>query len=123
MNTSTLTRPTPKTPFDDYAAIYDSALGQGLAVSGEHSAYFARGRIERLAQCLQNFGDPPMQILDFGCGIGANAPLIQNQWPDIRLLLGVDVSAKCLELAERSFGSARVHFRSFGRRVRLGRGR
>jgi SAM-dependent methyltransferase len=96
--------------FDDYADTYDCAIAQGLAVSGENKMYFAQGRIERLAQCLENLGDRPRRILDFGCGIAANAPLFQRHWPDVRLVLGVDVSAKCVELSQRDFASARVRF-------------
>ena len=110
MSTFTVTKTLAPAQFDDYADTYDSALAQGLALSGENKSYFTRGRVERLARCLPQFADRPTKILDFGCGTGSNAPLFLEQWPDIELLLGVDVSTKSLEVAERSFGSARVRF-------------
>ena len=47
--------------FDAYAADYDAALAQGLAVSGEEKLYFAHGRLAWLAACLQQLGSsqPP----------------------------------------------------------------
>jgi len=40
------------TTFDTYAASYERALAQGVAVSGESSAFFARGRVAWLASLL-----------------------------------------------------------------------
>lgn len=47
------------TDFDEYAADYDAALGQGLSVSREGKNYFARGRIAWLGNRLQQMQEQP----------------------------------------------------------------
>jgi trans-aconitate methyltransferase len=88
--------------FDHYAAEYDAALQQGLAVSGESKEHFARGRIEYLAQCLRRIA--PQQeyshVLDYGCGTGSATPFLLEQLP-AQQVLGVDVSGGSLEVARR----------------------
>src|SRR5262247_1517297 len=56
--------------FDVYAADYDAALAQGLAVSGEDKMYFVHGRLAWLASCLYRLGEQPTTAMDYGCGIG-----------------------------------------------------
>jgi SAM-dependent methyltransferase len=95
--------------FDAYAGDYDAALERGLSVSGEDKAYFARGRVEWLARCLHAAAVRPRTVLDFGCGTGSAAPFLLEILGADRIL-GVDPSAGSLDVARRSFASARVEF-------------
>lgn len=98
--------------FDKYAADYDRALAEGLAVSGEDKNFFARGRIEWLAERLRQRGEHPKRLLDFGCGIGSAAPFLTEMFaPDS--ITGVDVSEMSLAAARKINGSNRVSFYSF----------
>lgn len=96
--------------FDHYAEEYDSALEQGLAVSGEDKHYFAQGRVRWLSHCLQQMQQYPKSVMDFGCGTGSAAPYLLDVL-GVESLLGVDVSAKSLAVAERTHGSERAQFR------------
>ena len=50
--------------FDDYAGSYDSALNQGLSLSGEPKEYFAHQRVRWLAARLSD-----LAILGWAAGI------------------------------------------------------
>jgi SAM-dependent methyltransferase len=95
--------------FDDFVLDYDSALEQGLSVSGEDKEYFCHGRVAWLKSCLRELSCQPKTVLDFGCGTGFTAPyfidLIQAE-----SVLGVDSSSKSIELAGRNYGSNCVEF-------------
>jgi SAM-dependent methyltransferase len=108
---SNLTSP-EKPAFDQYAGDYDAALSQGLSVSGEEKSYFAQGRVKWLARCLNQLPDRPRSVLDFGCGTGSTSPHLLELL-QVESVLGVDVSAKSLEVARRVHGSERVQFQSF----------
>ena len=95
--------------FDTFAADYDAALNEGLSVSGEDKNYFARGRIEWLRRCLSRLGFSPRRILDFGCGTGSATPFLLEAFPDCEVL-GVDVSARSVEVAREKHGMARAAF-------------
>lgn len=95
--------------FDTFAADYDAALNEGLSVSGEDKNYFARGRIEWLRRCLAAMNHTPRRILDFGCGTGSATPFFLDAFPGCEVL-GVDVSARSVEVARERHGSARATF-------------
>ena len=97
--------------FDHYAEEYDTALEQGLSVSGEDKSYFAQGRVAWLSRCLQQMRQYPKSVMDFGCGTGSAAPYLLDV-PGVESVLGVDVSAKSLAVAQRMHGSARAQFLS-----------
>ena len=97
--------------FDRYAADYDAALERGLSISGEGKDYFARERLLHLARCLERLGFRPGRALDFGCGIGSTAPILLEVFPELRQLIGIDVSAQSLDVARRRHGGSRVEFR------------
>lgn len=92
--------------FDAYAAEYDRALNQGIAVSGEDKYYFARGRIAWLAKCL---GEHPKTVVDYGCGTGASIPYLLDLLGADEVT-GLDVSEKVLQEADRRHGTARARF-------------
>jgi SAM-dependent methyltransferase len=100
--------------FDSYAEAYDDALQQGLSVSGEGREFFARERVELLRARLARVGAQPRRVLDFGCGTGDTAPLLDAALTPERII-GVDTSERSIALARRRFGSERVEFSPFGR--------
>jgi SAM-dependent methyltransferase len=94
--------------FDAFAVRYEEALSQGLGVTGEVSAYFAKGRIEVLASLLNRLGSPPIQrVLDFGCGTGGSRPWLHGHWPDAEYV-GYDPSRASLEVAEKRHAQPRT---------------
>jgi trans-aconitate methyltransferase len=95
--------------FDEYAPDYDAALERGLAVAGESKDYFARNRIAWLSRNLAGLREQPQRIMDYGCGIGSAVPFLIDFFSTASIL-GVDVSAKSLELAKQV--SARATFLS-----------
>jgi SAM-dependent methyltransferase len=100
--------------FDEFALDYDSALEEGLSVSGEDKTYFCHGRIAWLKNCLRGLNFRPKAVLDFGCGTGSSAPyfidLIQAE-----SVLGVDSSSKSIELANQNYGNQYVKFMQLSR--------
>ena len=95
--------------FDAYAKNYDAALAQGISVSGEDKDFFARGRIEWLAQCFEKLSAKPKSILDFGTGTGSAAPHLTDVLSPISFT-GVDISEQSIALARQRFGCASVNF-------------
>ena len=98
-----------KTDFDEYAGDYDAALTHGLSVSGEDKNYFAEGRIGWLAKCLRESKVHPRSVMDFGCGTGSAVPHLFNLL-GVQSIVGIDASAKSLEVAKRSFASEHTQF-------------
>jgi SAM-dependent methyltransferase len=111
MTSKNIDQTTAPVHFDDYAQHYDDALNRGLAATGEAKDYFARGRIQWLSRCLENFGECPKLLMDFGCGDGSTSEflLAMNQESTV---VGVDTSEKSLELATRKYGSRRASYQS-----------
>jgi predicted TPR repeat methyltransferase len=97
--------------FDQYAAAYEQALSNAIAPSGESREYFAEGRVAWLKHCLEKWEQPPAALLDFGCGDGATTPLLL-QALNAKSAVGVDVSAKSLEIARKRHASERIHYES-----------
>ncbi len=97
--------------FDEYAENYDAALDRGISLSGEDKVYFARRRMEWLRLCLQDLTERPLRAMDFGCGSGAATPLF-FEILGVNYVLGVDTSAKSLDVARRQFGSERTEFQT-----------
>lgn len=95
--------------FDQYANDYDAALARGLSVSGESKDFFAEGRAAWLGRCLQSLTYPAGDILDFGCGTGSATPYLLKL-PGAKSVLGVEVSAQSLNVAQRLHGSTNVRF-------------
>jgi SAM-dependent methyltransferase len=106
--------------FDHYAAAYEEALSNAIAPSGESREYFAEGRVAWLKQCLEKMNQPAGAVLDFGCGDGATTPLLLHML-NARDAVGVDVSAKSLQIARKSHGNERIHFETISEVQSLGR--
>jgi SAM-dependent methyltransferase len=98
--------------FDNYAGDYDSALAEGISISGEDKNYFARGRIAWLASCLQRLQERPKCFLDYGCGTGSASPFIFDVL-GVESLIGVDMSSKSLEQATQNHGTEQTRFFPF----------
>jgi SAM-dependent methyltransferase len=104
-----MNEPSTTTEFDKYAADYELALAEGLSISGEDKNYFAQGRIAWLASCLRQLVEKPRSALDFGCGTGSAAPYFFDLI-GVESVIGLDVSAKSLDVAKRTHGSERAQF-------------
>ena len=100
------------TEFDRYAEEYERALDRGISVSGEDKEFFARGRVEILRRHLDAISERPRAILDYGCGTGSATPFFLELLKPERFL-GVDISAKSLEVARREHPQANVSFHLF----------
>jgi SAM-dependent methyltransferase len=96
------------TDFNQFADSYDRALSEALA-TGEDGKYFAQGRVNWLASCLRRMGSPVRLVMDYGCGIGSTAPLLLETL-GAGSVIGVDLSERSVEVAERNHGSERLHF-------------
>jgi SAM-dependent methyltransferase len=87
--------------FDAYADSYEQTLAVALAISGETKEYFASGRVRFLRDCLRELPAGPVRsVLDFGCGVGADIPVLRTELAAERII-GIDVSADCLDVARR----------------------
>lgn len=95
--------------FDSYAEDYDAALARGVSVSGEDKDFFAHGRIAWLERCLQQLGQRPRSVLDFGCGTGGAAPIFVKTIGTSRVI-GVDPSAKSIERAAATHVGPGIRF-------------
>jgi SAM-dependent methyltransferase len=99
--------------FDHYAAAYEQALSNAIAPSGESREYFAEGRMAWLRRCLDELRQPVGSLLDFGCGDGATTPLLLQSL-NAKSAVGVDVSAKSLEIARKRHAGERIRYESIG---------
>ena len=99
----------PKAGFDAYASEYDAALAEGLSVSGESKDFFAQGRINHLAGCLEELQFRPGFVMDFGCGTGTNTPFLLKL-DGVTSLLGVDISESSLTIARSVTTDKRAEF-------------
>jgi len=99
--------------FDDFAGNYDEELGKGLALSGEGKDYFAAGRMSWLARRLNELGEKPGSVLDFGCGTGGGTPFFFEHL-GIERLVGVDPSEQSLTVARDRWRDFAAEFRAPG---------
>jgi SAM-dependent methyltransferase len=101
------------TLFDEYAEAYEQALSNAIAVSGEDREYFAEGRVAWLARCLREAKETPRTLLDFGCGDGATTPVLLAAL-NAELAVGLDVSAKSIEIARKQYATPRIRYEFIG---------
>jgi SAM-dependent methyltransferase len=85
--------------FDLHADTYDEDLNRALAASGEDKHYFARGRVQWLAACLNRINERPASVLDYGCGMGDTSVLFE-QLLGVASVVGLDVSERSLAHAQ-----------------------
>ena len=95
--------------FDSFADSYDRDLAEALAASGEDRQYFARGRVDWLAEILRRMGTKPRHVMDFGCGTGSTTGLLLEML-GAEAAVGVDLSQRSLDVARRNNSSERIQF-------------
>ena len=88
--------------FDAFAEDYDTALNQGLKLSGEDKNFFAEGRTHWLRKRLGALGASSSRTLDFGCGTGSATPFLYKVLGS-NYILGVDPSEKSLAQARAAW--------------------
>jgi len=93
----------------EYEAEYNTALARGLSISGEDKTYFAKGRIEWLARCLNRLRVAPLTAMDFGCGLGSATPFLLDLIK-IKSVIGVDVLPASLEVATQASDAKDAQF-------------
>lgn len=106
--------PAEPTEFDAVAEYYESALQQGLKVSGESSDYFALGRIQWLKRRLESYRPSSVGIrnaIDFGCGTGNSIPHLR-QILGAESVVGLDPSSQSLRIARRLHPDPAIRFDS-----------
>lgn len=87
--------------FDSAATAYEQQLQLGLSLSGEAADYFVRGRVAMFKSLLSQFDvQRPLEILDFGCGVGNATQSLLAAFPNA-FLTGLDCSSESLSIAER----------------------
>lgn len=86
--------------FDQYADRYTDLHRASIQASGEEPAYFSRYKAQYMAsRSAQHDKERPLDILDFGCGVGNSIPHLRAAFPEARLH-GVDPSSESIHLAE-----------------------
>ncbi|MGH8232974.1 MAG: class I SAM-dependent methyltransferase [Rhodanobacteraceae bacterium] len=86
--------------FDRYADQYTHLHRASIKASGEEPAYFSRYKARYMAARLGNErAGRPIDLLDFGCGIGNSIPYLREAFPRARLH-GVDPSGESIQLAQ-----------------------
>jgi len=87
--------------FDRFAKSYEQNLAKSLAVTGEGRNYYAQGRIDWTAECVTRLHSQVRRVLDYGCGDGANAPLLAGAF-EAEQVVGVDVSGSSIAMARQA---------------------
>ncbi|HCN38209.1 MAG TPA: hypothetical protein DIS94_10930, partial [Bacteroidetes bacterium] len=62
-------QPVEKINFDEYADVYDKVMEEDLKFFGEENSYFAEYKVKILKEMLD---EKPVNLLEYGCGIGRN---------------------------------------------------
>ncbi|MDR0331099.1 MAG: class I SAM-dependent methyltransferase [Chitinispirillales bacterium] len=81
--------------FDKFASSYNSEIVKDLGRFGKYRDTAFLYKAQYLKYILPN---PPGGILDFGCGVGSNAPWLKKFFPDAKLF-GCDVSPESIKVA------------------------
>lgn len=92
-----------KAEFDKFAEEYRNLHQQNIGVTGESTEFFAEYKIEetkRLTNTLHM--SEPLEIVDFGSGVGNSVPYIKKYFPNSHLTC-LDVSSKSLDIAQHRF--------------------
>lgn len=87
--------------FDRFARTYDQDLAKSLSATGEGREFYAQKRIDWTVECIGRLGFSVKRILDYGCGDGANAPMLAASF-HAEGVLGVDVSGESIAVARNA---------------------
>jgi|SRR5579859_530812 len=98
-----------KPEFDAFAQSYEQDLAKSLAATGEGREFYAQGRVDWTAECVRRLNVSVRRILDYGCGDGANLPMLAEKFRAERVL-GVDISSESIAVARRTYGAHGFEF-------------
>jgi len=85
--------------FDRYAGSYTEMHRVNIRASGEEPSYFSCYKARYMAAWLgRQKAAMPLDVLDFGCGVGNSIPHLRDAFPSARLQ-GVDPSGESIQLA------------------------
>ena len=96
---------TPKVDFDEYAEDYDELLDQQLNFFSQDVDYYAKYKVDLVAEDLKHKDITPTKILEFGCGVGRNLISFKAMYPEAELT-GYDISKKSIDIASASVDGA-----------------
>ncbi len=99
----------PPAEFDSFAQSYEQDLAKSLAITGEGRDFYAQRRIDWTARCLARLSHSAQRVLDYGCGDGANVPMLAARF-NAAQVLGVDVSTESIAVALQSHQRAGLSF-------------
>ena len=91
-----------ETEFDRFADQYYELHTQYTKYSGEDPDFFFEYKIRDVATALPESLDKPINILDFGTGIGSSVPYLKKYF-SVSELTGIDVSRRSLGIARPRF--------------------
>lgn len=101
--------------FDRFADDYTALLDKGVGISGFRSSFFDERKVAEMRAVLHMHGREasPLNILNFGCGIGKSEPYLVQSFPRAEIT-SLDISHKAIEVArQNNAGLPRVHFDTF----------
>jgi ubiquinone/menaquinone biosynthesis C-methylase UbiE len=91
-----------KPEFDQYANSYTQLHAANIKASGEEPSYFAAYKAKFMAEkSPTRDGSAPLEILDFGCGVGNSIPHLHEAFPKAKLN-GADLSGESVAVASAS---------------------
>lgn len=72
---------------------------------------FGNARVDIAWNTIKTTVEKPTEILEIGCGIGAMCNRCNLRWPDAHII-GIDISAKSIDIAQKLFESKNCKFYS-----------
>lgn len=85
--------------FDKFAKVYNFNLDNILVSNiGVSSDYFTEYKVKELYEFFKDKNEP-LNILDFGCGIGKASQFLANYFPNSNVY-GIDISEKSIKIAQ-----------------------
>lgn len=88
--------------FDQFAAEYQAQHERSIRLSGEKPEFFAKYKIDIVADQLKHLDKQPQRILDFGAGVGNSLPFLREAFPESEIVL-LDPSVESLNIARTRF--------------------
>jgi ubiquinone/menaquinone biosynthesis C-methylase UbiE len=95
--------------FDRVADEYLEMHARSIAASGESPEYFARYKVEDVAEMARQTGHEVRSVIDFGSGVGNSIPHFADLFPAASLTCA-DVSKRSLEISRARFPLAKANF-------------
>lgn len=94
---------TPRVDFDQVADGYDAVHANSIRFSGEETAYFAKYKIDAVADDIDCEKGLINTILDYGAGIGNSAGHFLERFPEAHVICA-DVSRESLRVCKERHG-------------------